>query len=419
MYPSLEDMKVDQTVRAQKQAFDAISQQQQLLNQHAYPNLTVPGVPSAPPMGSSPLSSPVYPELADYMGLELSETVIAANMPEYLQGRGSQQLTSYVPPAMPNNMVAPLSGSSVGLARAGTTNGIRELVLCKDGKGKVGLRVQAINKGVFVCVVVRESPAAMAGLRFGDQILQVNGTTVAGYSVDDVHKILKKSSHNNISVVIRDRPFERIVTLHKDSSNCVGFQFKNGKITSIVKDSSAARNGLLIEHQLLEIDGQNVVSTDYLTWSRTVALCLFPADLIEGQRNHENHRKRWTSRHNHHNANLLVRPHDEEAVIVNVEGQDGPLHSRLLNIKLRQAKSFRNIKFEYLFSNQNFSHSIKGKNSFSFLINLNFQTKLCLPIEQKRASLAKSLMVHENDVHLIGYLKFFRGENRESLSSIY
>lgn len=260
LYPSLEDMKVDQTIRAQKQAFDAISQQQQLLNQHAYPNLTVPGVPSAPPMGSSPLQSPVYPELADYMGLELSETVIAANMPEYLNGRGSQQLTSYVPPSMPNNMVAPLSGSSVGLARAGTTNGIRELVLCKDGKGKVGLRVQAINKGVFVCVVVRESPAAMAGLRFGDQILQVNGTTVAGFSVDDVHKILKKSSHNNISVVIRDRPFERIVTLHKDSSNCVGFQFKNGKISSIVKDSSAARNGLLIEHQLLEIDGQNVVS---------------------------------------------------------------------------------------------------------------------------------------------------------------
>lgn len=91
-------------------------------------------------------------------------------------------------------------------------------------------------------------------------IFQINGATVAGYSVDDVHKLLKKSPENNISVVIRDRPFERIVTLHKDSSNCVGFQFKNGKITSIVKDSSAARNGLLIEHQLLEVEGQNVVS---------------------------------------------------------------------------------------------------------------------------------------------------------------
>ena len=264
LYPSLEDMKVDQTIRAQKQAMDAISQQQQLYQQHqahAYPNLTVPGVPSAPPMGSSPGSqSPVYPDLVDYMGLELSQDVIAANMPEYLQGNANQQLTSYVPPSLPNNMIAPLSGSSLGLARAGATNGIRELILCKDAKGKVGLRVQSINKGVFVCVVVKDSPAAMAGLRFGDQILQVNGATMAGYSVDDVHRILKKAAHNNISLAIRDRPFERVVTLFKDSSNCVGFQFKNGKITSIVKDSSAARNGLLIEHQLLEIDGQNVVS---------------------------------------------------------------------------------------------------------------------------------------------------------------
>lgn len=248
MYPSLEDMKVDQTIRAQQQAFDTISQQHQLMNQHAYPSLAFPGIPSAPPMGSSPLQSPVYPDLVNYMGLELSQDVIAANMPEYLQKNGgSQQLSAYVPPSMPNNMVAPLSGSSVGLARAATTNGIRELILCKDGKGKV-------------CVVVKDSPAVMAGLWFGDQILQINGTTVAGFSVDDVHKLLKKSSHNNISVVIRDRPFERTVTLHKDSSNCIGFQFKNGKISSIVKDSSAARNGLLIEHQLLEVDGQNVVS---------------------------------------------------------------------------------------------------------------------------------------------------------------
>jgi len=170
-------------------------------------------------------------------------------------------------------MIAPLSGSSVGLARAGTTNGIRELILCKDGKGKVGLRAQAINKGVFVCVVVTKSPAAVAGLRFGDQILQINGATVAGFSVDDVHKLLKKSAHNNISVVIRNRPFERTVTLHKDSSNCVGFQFKNGKITSIVKDSSAARNGLLTEHHIMEIDGQNVISMNDKDVTKIINSC--------------------------------------------------------------------------------------------------------------------------------------------------
>lgn len=90
-------------------------------------------------------------------------------------------------------------------------------------------------------------------------MLQINGTNVAGFSTDKFHKILKKCPKNDISIVVRDRPFERTVTMHKDSTGHIGFQFNNGKITAIVKDSSAARNGLLIEHQLLEINGQNVV----------------------------------------------------------------------------------------------------------------------------------------------------------------
>lgn len=75
--------------------------------------------------------------------------------------------------------------------------------------------------------------------------------------MEKVHKMLKKSAQNDISIVVRDRPFERTVTMHKDSAGRIGFQFTNGKIASIVKDSSAARNGLLIDHQLLEVNGQH------------------------------------------------------------------------------------------------------------------------------------------------------------------
>lgn len=39
----------------------------------------------------------------------------------------------------------------------------------------------------------------------------------------------------------------------------VGFQFKDGNIIGLVKDSSAARNGLLTDHQLLEVNTINVV----------------------------------------------------------------------------------------------------------------------------------------------------------------
>ena len=57
-------------------------------------------------------------------------------------------------------------------------------------------------------------------LRFGDQILQVNGENLAGYSSDKVHGILKKVSVNNIVMAVRDRPFERALTLHKVGGGC-------------------------------------------------------------------------------------------------------------------------------------------------------------------------------------------------------
>lgn len=44
--------------------------------------------------------------------------------------------------------------------------------------------------------------------------------------------------------------------MHKDSTGHIGFQFKNGKIIALVKDSSAARNGLLTDHQILEVNGK-------------------------------------------------------------------------------------------------------------------------------------------------------------------
>lgn len=46
----------------------------------------------------------------------------------------------------------------------------------------------------------------------------------------------------------------------KDSRGGLGFQFKNGQIVAIVQGSSAAKNGVLINHNLLEVNGQTVVA---------------------------------------------------------------------------------------------------------------------------------------------------------------
>lgn len=68
-----------------------------------------------------------------------------------------------------------------------------------------------------------------------------------------------KKGMNKSFVFVFIRPFERTVSMQKDSAGYIGFVFKEGKVKSIVKDSSAARNGLLTEHHLIEVNGQNVV----------------------------------------------------------------------------------------------------------------------------------------------------------------
>lgn len=71
------------------------------------------------------------------------------------------------------------------------------------------------------------------------------------------------------------RPFERTITMQKDSNNQVGFAFGNGEIKQIVKDSSAARNGILTDHFLVEVNGQNVIGIKVWGWDRYLNGCSF------------------------------------------------------------------------------------------------------------------------------------------------
>jgi len=279
IYPSLEDMKATEVIKAQ---VDAMRPMQTNHSQHgAYPSLLEGGA-SAPQQtlvrGHDGSLSAAYPSLRDFMGLELTEEMIRANMPEYLDPPAYQaqalpdnhghgvvarpQASSVIPVGVTSSglgIIAPISGSNA-LVKSMVTHGVRHCPVKKESTGKIGLRVRAMNTGVFVCLVMDNTPAARAGLRFGDQILQIDGVDMAGMTVDKVHTIFKnKKVGDNTLLAVRDRPFERTVTLVRDSLGNIGFQFRDGKIINIVKDSSAARNGLLTEHALLEINGKNVI----------------------------------------------------------------------------------------------------------------------------------------------------------------
>jgi len=281
LYPSLEDMKVDQMAQAQSAAFGQAAasmaatapppvyppmSQQPMGGQVAAASPHYPTTELYPPMteASAPAnpdhpSGTVYPGLSTYMGLEFDEQTIRENMPEYLVA--TVQNTQIQPSGLASggSLVAPISSQSPAFQRSQINHAVRTVILCKDRDGKVGLRVKSIDKGVFVALVTKASPAALGGLRFGDQILQINGENIAGYDEQKVNKIFKKAGVNNICLAVRDRPFERTLTLHKDSTGHIGFQFKEGEIKAIAVGSSAARNGLLINHHLVEVNGQNVV----------------------------------------------------------------------------------------------------------------------------------------------------------------
>lgn len=196
-----------------------------------------------------------------------------------------------------SSMVAPLSGYSQA-HKLQPSNAIRPVIVCKDASGKVGLRLGAIHGGVFVILVYASSPAASAKFRFGDQILEINDIPVAGYSMQKVHDLIRKSPPGELRFSVRDRPFERTVTLHKDQNGLVGFVFnKHGRIINIVKDSSAARNGLLIDHSIMEVNGQNIVGLDEAdirgildNCGDVVILTIMPSkifDLMVKQTNHK------------------------------------------------------------------------------------------------------------------------------------
>nr|XP_022313968.1 syntenin-1-like [Crassostrea virginica]XP_022313969.1 syntenin-1-like [Crassostrea virginica]XP_022313970.1 syntenin-1-like [Crassostrea virginica] len=275
LYPTLEDMKVDQMAQAQRQYESTAA------GQVTYPQQGATQQPSPYPVQQS---MALYPTLGSYMGLELTPAFVEQNMPLVAQNMevGVRTNTSG------QMQVAPITGNNKGLQRAEIKQGIREVITCKDGDGKIGLRLRHVNNGLFVALVQNNFPAALAGLRFGDQVLQINGKDVAGWDTDKAHKFLKDAPGDRISFAVRDRPFERTITMQKDSQGFIGFVFKNGKIKSIVKDSSAARNGILTDHQLIEANGQNVVgmkdddiSEIIDAGGRTITVTIMPSFLYD------------------------------------------------------------------------------------------------------------------------------------------
>lgn len=252
LYPSLEDKNVDQIVKAEIGA----AQLNSALHSAPVAAALASGGAAAAAAADSPYAG-LMAEMSEFDsafgGLALDQSALAVHMPP---DHVSSWLAQYQA-AKPVASVTP--ATDMGIMRAAIRQGVREVVLAKDAAGKLGIAVDAWDKGVFVAFVWKDSAGALGGLRFGDQIVEINNQTVAGWTAKKTLKFLKEADGARVQIAVRDRPFMRTVTTQKDSTNHCGFIFKDGEITDIVKDSSAARNGLMIHHQIVEVNGQSVV----------------------------------------------------------------------------------------------------------------------------------------------------------------
>jgi hypothetical protein len=115
----------------------------------------------------------------DFMGLDVSQQAIVAQMPrEVAVIIAPGPVVSTLPGQHAIASITPKG--DVNLRRAEIKQGVREVVLAKDSKGKLGLAVKSIDKGVFVSFVWQGSAASLAGVRFCDQILQVSDLPFCG-----------------------------------------------------------------------------------------------------------------------------------------------------------------------------------------------------------------------------------------------
>uniref|UniRef100_A0A240PK72 PDZ domain-containing protein n=1 Tax=Anopheles epiroticus TaxID=199890 RepID=A0A240PK72_9DIPT len=192
-----------------------------------------------------------------------------------------QQQHLFVPSAGSAVTVEP--GCSVRISRFPAANGIRELLVRKGEDDKIGVTVKRVEGKILICGVVRRSPAYLAGLRYGDELLSLEDEPLLGKELDRVAELIRKNVRNSIKLRTKDRPGDRYVTIGRDVEKGYGFRFAHGEITFVRANTSAQRQGLERKLQIIEVNEEVVVGMKDETIEAiicgkgdTVSLCVVP-----------------------------------------------------------------------------------------------------------------------------------------------
>lgn len=138
------------------------------------------------------------------------------------------------------------------------TDGIKEIIIVKSQCTSIGIGIVCIDNCQFVSYIENKSVASNTPLRVGDQIIRINSLETAGLNEKQLLSYISKLGVT-INLLVRDRPLHKVFELYKDDANKLGIGFKNGIITHLEINSSAAKNGIPTGHKIVEINSQNVI----------------------------------------------------------------------------------------------------------------------------------------------------------------
>ncbi|KAF7258084.1 hypothetical protein EG68_04660 [Paragonimus skrjabini miyazakii] len=159
----------------------------------------------------------------------------------------------------------------------------RELLIARREIGeRYGMRVETTAQGVYLTTVIRGSPAAHAGLKVGNELLQLNGFPLGQLSAQTIMEMIR-STPQSLRIVYRPRtmlPRVREVSVQKIDGR-VGIRLKStteGLFVDVVLPCSAASQaGIKVGDELIRVNDQPMNG-----WTQDAA-SQFLRDLPDGE----------------------------------------------------------------------------------------------------------------------------------------
>ncbi|CAI2737678.1 unnamed protein product [Dicrocoelium dendriticum] len=151
---------------------------------------------------------------------------------------------------------------------------MREVTLTRKEPGqKFGIRIDNFGHGVYLTTVLRGSPAALAGLKVGDELIRLNGLPVSHLSATTV-MILIRSSPSCLRITFKPRVLlarVREVSVQK-SDGRIGIRIKQRSeslfVDVVLPKSPASFAGMKEGDELLMINNRNMRDWDQDTASQ-------------------------------------------------------------------------------------------------------------------------------------------------------